>query len=169
MLIRRRGITTRSEGRKAPCKYANDSVSEMAAQASPSEGPTSSVGASTVAVQPDAPEPRSPEPPAAASTSTTTPDPLVLVKDLIRTTMANIRLGKDQRRNAVRKWYAESGLDAVNGANQATAAERSALVKAVVVELAVKVGGLMGWLGIDTHPLPSDVHPTCPRPSAPSY
>ena len=48
----------------------------------------------------------------------------------------------------VRKWYAESGLDAVNAANQATPAERSALVKAVVVELAVKVGGglMMGWL-----------------------
>eukprot|EP00620_Florenciella_sp_RCC1587_P004656 CAMPEP_0182601048 /NCGR_PEP_ID=MMETSP1324-20130603/91289_1 /TAXON_ID=236786 /ORGANISM="Florenciella sp., Strain RCC1587" /LENGTH=832 /DNA_ID=CAMNT_0024818957 /DNA_START=193 /DNA_END=2691 /DNA_ORIENTATION=+ len=111
----------------------------MAAQASPSEGPTSdSVGASTVAVQPDgAPEP-SLEPPAAASTCTsTTPDPLVrvLVKDLIRTTMATIRLGKDQRRNAVRKWYAESGLDAVNAPAETTPAERSALVKAVVVEL----------------------------------
>jgi len=109
----------------------------MAAQASPSEGPTSSVGASTVTVEPDAPEP-SLEPPAAASApprqeeTLTTPDPLVLVKKLIRTTMTNIRLGKDQRCNAVRKWYAESGLDAVNAANQTTPAERSALVKAVV-------------------------------------
>ena len=153
--------------RKAPCTYATDS--EMAAQASPSEGPTSSVEASTVAaVQPDAPEP-SPEPPApAAASASTTRDPLVLVKDLIRTMMANIRLDKDQRRNAVRKWYAESGLDAANAANQATPAERSALVKAVVVELAVKVGGLMGWLGSIAPPplLPSDVHPTPVRAPA---
>lgn len=132
----------------------------MVVQAWPSEGPTSSVGVSTVAVQPDAPEPSLGPPTAASINASTTPDPLVLVKELIRTTMATVRLGKDQRRNAVRKWYAESGLDAATAANQATPAERSALVKAVVVELAVKVGGLMDGLGIDcsTPPLlPFDV------------
>ena len=63
--------------------------------------------------------------------------------------MATIRLGKDQRRKAVRKWYAESGLDAVNAP-----AERSALVKAVVAELAVKVGRWVRWGSIAAPPRP---------------
>mmetsp|Transcript_17822 Transcript_17822/g.46676 ORF Transcript_17822/g.46676 Transcript_17822/m.46676 type:complete len:133 (-) Transcript_17822:38-436(-) len=61
--------------------------------------------------------------------------PPVLAKSLLRTALACIRLDKDQRRNAVHKWYGESGLD---GSNNTDNKARDALAKAVVVELALK-------------------------------
>ena len=123
------------------------------------EGPTSSAGATTVAwAQPDAPNGATAKPRANCDRESAPPAPAqapMLVKGLIQTTLAHMRLDKDQLRNAVRKWYAESGLDAANVANQATAAERSALVKAVVAELAVKVGGWVRWGWIAAPPRPS--------------
>eukprot|EP00618_Florenciella_parvula_P033767 CAMPEP_0119475442 /NCGR_PEP_ID=MMETSP1344-20130328/6334_1 /TAXON_ID=236787 /ORGANISM="Florenciella parvula, Strain CCMP2471" /LENGTH=158 /DNA_ID=CAMNT_0007508973 /DNA_START=160 /DNA_END=633 /DNA_ORIENTATION=- len=62
--------------------------------------------------------------------------PPVLAKSLLRTALACIRLDKDQRRNAVHKWYGESGLD---GSNNTDNKARDALAKAVVVELALKL------------------------------
>ena len=67
--------------------------------------------------------------------STVPPASPLLAEGLVRTTLAHLRLDKDQRRKAVETWYAESGLGADHGA----AVERGALVKAVVAALAVKV------------------------------
>mmetsp|Transcript_15548 Transcript_15548/g.36164 ORF Transcript_15548/g.36164 Transcript_15548/m.36164 type:complete len:886 (-) Transcript_15548:66-2723(-) len=67
------------------------------------------------------------------------PAPPVLAKKLIQTTLEHVRQDADQRRNAVRTWYAENALDGIDISHQATAAQRDALAKAVVVELAEKL------------------------------
>ena len=88
--------------------------------------PTSSAGASTVALVVASAQLNelSPELPATESaTSSTTPAPTVLAKGLIRTMMVHLRLDEDQRCNAVKKWHAESALGVANVDNQVTAAE----------------------------------------------